>query len=67
MLILAVSLTWACIVMRNFGKGLREQRQRAKARKRRQAGIGGGKLEGKQSPIDGQHELDAVRRRMTLE
>ncbi|GHJ85629.1 hypothetical protein NliqN6_2031 [Naganishia liquefaciens] len=67
MLILAVSLTWACIIMRNFGKGLREQRLRARTRKRRQVGNGMGKLEGKHAPIDSPHELDAVRRRMTLE
>jgi hypothetical protein len=66
MVILIVSLVSACVVMRNSGKGLREQRQRAKARKRKQAGTGVGKSAGRQMPVD-QHELDAVRKRMTLE
>jgi hypothetical protein len=66
MVILIVSLVSACVVMRNFGKGLREQRQRAKARKRWQAVTGGGKSARRQMPVN-QHELDAVRKRMTLE
>lgn len=66
MLILAVSLVWACIVMSNFGKGLRDQRVRAKIRKGKRRGNPAGKA-GSRSPVDGQHELDVVRRRMTLD
>lgn len=66
MVILIVSLVWACVVTRNFGNGLREQRLRAKARKKKQAGTGDENTMGMRLHVD-QHELDAVRRRMTLE